>query len=196
MTFEIQTFGAAEQSADVYRVGPAADRANMGPAHTLQPSTQWAEASSGNAGNSAAAGPFGMSSTSATSPGGFRPGTGPPGGRARTPVRPLYAARLPPIQNHPLGAPDPGLGPADGSALSLDHPAPFDSTSQPAGVVGARAGAADVLATSGAMPQFPKVRPTTGKPVGTMLSATSTMNGGSGGAGSKPLPAIGEPRSE
>ncbi|CAD5222993.1 unnamed protein product [Bursaphelenchus okinawaensis] len=93
------------------------------------------------------------------------------GGRPKTPARPLYAARLPPLR-HPLGAP---TSPRHDS-LSDEHPTLHTSTSAP------------VIS----MPQIPKIRPTTGKPSGTMISATSTLGHSSSNA--KPLPAIGEPR--
>uniref|UniRef100_A0A1I7SUQ2 Transmembrane protein n=2 Tax=Bursaphelenchus xylophilus TaxID=6326 RepID=A0A1I7SUQ2_BURXY len=91
------------------------------------------------------------------------------GGRPRTPARPLYAARLPPI-HHPLGAPN-----SPRAESPEDVPKLHTSISEP------------VIS----MPQIPKLRPTTGRPAGTMLSATSTM--GHSGNSAKPLPSIAEP---
>jgi hypothetical protein len=89
-------------------------------------------------------------------------------GRQKTPTRPLYAARLPPIQ-HPLGAPN----------TSRPEDAP-DESSQPEAVI-----------TTTSTGQIPRIRPTTARPVGTQLSAKTNMTGAN--AGLKPLPAIGEP---
>lgn len=81
--------------------------------------------------------------------------------RPKTPARPLYAARLPPI-HHPLGA--------EGENGEATHSEPIITTSL----------------------QPPKIRPTTARPVGTQLSAKTSMAGMSP-TGLKPLPAIGEP---
>ena len=94
------------------------------------------------------------------------------GSRAKTPARPLYAARLPPIQ-HPLGAPN--------------SPRPEDAPDEASQV--------EPVITTTSMGQIPKIRPTTARPIGTQLSAKTSMAGVGGGL--KPLPAIGEPyRSE
>lgn len=92
-------------------------------------------------------------------------------GRPKTPARPLYAARLPPIQ-HPLGAPN---SPVPENAHSPEE------SSQPETVV-----------TTTSLGQPPKIRPTTARPIGTQLSAKTSMAGSING-GLKPLPAIGEP---
>jgi hypothetical protein len=90
-------------------------------------------------------------------------------GKPKTPTRPLYAARLPPIQ-HPLGAPN---------SPRLEN-AP-DEASQ-----------AEPIISTTSMGQVPKIRPTTARPIGTQLSAKTSMAGSISG-GLKPLPAIGEP---
>ncbi|KAI6217740.1 hypothetical protein M3Y99_01751100 [Aphelenchoides fujianensis] len=90
-------------------------------------------------------------------------------GRVKTPARPLYAARLPPI-HHPLGAP---------ASPRPDQPSP-DPVSEP------------VISTGTVLTSIPKIRPTTARPLGTQLSAKTSM-AGSAGNGLKPLPAIGEP---
>ncbi|KAI6237683.1 hypothetical protein M3Y95_00291100 [Aphelenchoides besseyi] len=89
--------------------------------------------------------------------------------RPKTPARPLYAARLPPI-HHPLGAP---------ASPRPDNPSP-DPVSEP------------VISTGTVHTSIPKIRPTTARPMGTQLSAKTSM-AGSNGSGLKPLPAIGEP---